>query len=92
MKITQRATGGTCIQAAGDITLGGSVPGEIIPVEVERVTVRPGDIVVVRPRDTSLTPNQAREMQKYLATYLPGITWLVLSLPADVTILTEEDA
>lgn len=91
MKITQRATGGsTCIQAAGDITLGGE-RSDLPLMEATRIHVRPGDVVVVSPRTASLTPNQAREYQDHLTRWEPSIRWLVLPVASDLSVMEQDD-
>lgn len=57
----------------------------------QRLVVHPGEKVVVHPLDSSLTPNQARELQEHLRRCEPGVQWLVLPLAADITVLSVEE-
>ena len=57
----------------------------------QRLVVHPGEKVMVHPLDTSLTPNQARELQEHLRRCEPDIQWLVLPLAADITVLSVEE-
>lgn len=68
-----------------------SILDKISPVEGERLEVKPGELVVARPRDVSLTPNQAREVQDYLRTFIPEIPWLVLPFAADLSVLSKAE-
>lgn len=60
-------------------------------MEGMRIRLGGDDIVMICPRETSLTPNQAREVQNYLRAVQPDVGWLVLPLPADLAVLRKED-
>ncbi len=66
----------------------GDVP---VTLEAVRISPRPGDVILIKPQQDNLTPNQAREIQRMLEAYLPDHTVCLIPFTADLAVLHAED-
>lgn len=63
-------------------------------VEVARVELKPGETLVVKPRDAVgwFGPDAALELQDYILSQLPDLRVLVMPLQVDLGVLAQDPA
>lgn len=66
-------------------------PSPLELVDLARITVKPGDKLLIKPKDTDLPPEYYKELAAHLrvafAPHLPGVGILLLPLAADVAVI-----